>query len=537
MNTETVFLRFQSIAAQRGDAPFLHVLEETGEIYDIDAGDISYHEMSRRIAHWAERLTAAGYGAGQRVGLLLENRPVYLEVWLALNSIGASIVPINPDLRVAELEYLIEHSEMCLAIALSGRSGEMRQAAANVGLQTPIVSPDNSLPKATVPVVTNAALNSHTECALLYTSGTTGKPKGCILSNEYFLHCGDWYQQAGGHISLQRNSERMITPLPLFHMNALAVSVMAMITTGGCLISLDRFHPDTWWESIRKSGATIAHYLGVMPSMLMGAEASASDQDHSVRFGFGAGVDKKLHAAFETRFGFPLIEAWACTETGSGAVISAHEEPRHIGSSCFGRPCENVDVRLIDDQGVEVGTGEPGELLVRRSGANPRYGFCSGYLKNPEATEALWKGGWLNTGDVVSQDADGSLHFIDRKKNVIRRSGENIAAVEVESVLNRHPDIALCAAAAAPDELRGDEVAVFVVLDKGKGDEEQARAIVSWSLEQMAYFKAPGWIAFVDELPLTATQKILRGELKSLVSQTFERRGFIDTRPMKKRRA
>ena len=120
-------------------------------------------------------------------------------------------------------------------------------------------------------------------------------------------------------------------------------------------------------------------------------------------------------------------------------------------------------MRVVDDTGADVTTGTVGELLVRRAGDNPRYGFFSGYLKDSSATDELWKGGWLNTGDMVLQDADGSLHFIDRKKNVIRRSGENIAAVEVESILNRHPEIVMCAAVAAPDELRGDEVAVFIV--------------------------------------------------------------------------
>ena len=536
MTTETVFKRFAKTAARRGDAPFLHVLEETAEIYCIPAGDISYTNMLSRITKWRDRFTAAGYGAGQRVGLLLENRPVYLEIWLALNAIGASVVPINPDLRLAELEYLAEHSEMCLAIVLPTRASEMRQAIENAGLSLAVITPEDDLPEATGTLAGDTELGTATECALLYTSGTTGRPKGCILSNEYFLHCGDWYAGAGGCISLQMDRERMLTPLPVFHMNAMAVSVMAMVTVGGCLIMLDRFHPRTWWRSVGESGATVVHYLGVMPSMLMSAEPSDAERAHNVRFGFGAGVDGKLHAPFEERCGFPLIEAWACTETGSGGVISAHEEPRKIGTACFGRPCENVAVRVVDDAGQDVAKGEPGELLVRRVGDNSRYGFFSGYLKNQEATDELWQGGWLHTGDVVYQDADGSLHFVDRKKNVIRRSGENIAAVEVESILNRHPDIRISAAVAAPDEVRGDEVAAFIILENSIGNEARAQEIATWALDQMAYYKVPGWIAFTDNLPLTATQKILRGQMKDLMSATFEAGGFIDTRHLKKRK-
>ncbi|MBU0643811.1 MAG: AMP-binding protein, partial [Alphaproteobacteria bacterium] len=175
-------------------------------------------------------------------------------------------------------------------------------------------------------------------------------------------------------------------------------------------------------------------------------------------------------------------------------------------------------------------------LLVRRAGDDPRYGFLSGYLKNQKATDELWQGGWLHTGDVVQQDEDGSLHFVDRKKNVIRRSGENISAVEVESILNRHPQISISAAIAAPDDIRGDEVAVFVILEDATGDAAKAQEIVTWALDQMAYYKVPGWICFVDELPLTATQKILRGQLKDLMVATFAAEGFIDTRPLKKRK-
>ena len=535
MNIETVYTRFRKTVDRQGDAPFLHVLEETAQAYDIPQGDISFNQMAERVENWRKRFMEAGYGAGHRVGLLLENRPVFLEIWLALNAIGASVVPINPDLRLAELEYLAEHSEMILAIVLPERLEEMKTAVENTGIPTLVTTADGQIPQAIRPAAADAVPNTATECALLYTSGTTGKPKGCILSNEYYLYSGDWYADAGGHISLRQNGERMLTPLPVFHMNAMAVSVMAMITVGGCLIMLDRFHPRSWWASVRKSGATVVHYLGVMPPMLMRADPSEDDRNHNVRFGFGAGVDAKLHDPFEERYGFPLIEAWACTETGSGGVICANDEPRKTGTACFGRPAKEVEVRVIDDAGKDVAPGTPGEMLVRRAGDNPRYGFFSGYLKNQEATDDLWQGGWLHTGDVVQQDEDGSLHFVDRKKNVIRRSGENISAVEVESILNRHPEITSCAAAAAPDDVRGDEVAMFIILDGGKGNSAKAEEIVTWALDQMAYYKAPGWIAFVDDLPLTATQKILRGQLKDLLVKTFETDGFIDTRHLKKR--
>jgi acyl-coenzyme A synthetase/AMP-(fatty) acid ligase len=291
---------------------------------------------------------------------------------------------------------------------------------------------------------------------------------------------------------------------------------------------------------VREARATVVHYLGVMPPMLMGAEASAADREHSVRFGFGAGVDRKLHAAFEARFGFPLVEAWAMTETGAGGVVIAHEEPRHVGTACFGRAPAELEVLLVDDEGTPVGADTNGELLVRASGPDPRRGFFREYLKDAEATSEAWRDGWFHTGDVVRSDAQGYLYFVDRKKNVIRRSGENIAAVEVESVLRQHPVVAQVAVAAVPDPVRGDEVLACVVpnaIVAAECREALAADIVQHCLAQLAYFKAPGYVAFVEALPLTASQKIQRGELKQLAATLPGTPCTVDTRALKRRPA
>jgi acyl-CoA synthetase (AMP-forming)/AMP-acid ligase II len=535
LTNETVFTRFRETALRRGDGAFLNVLAETAAVYGLTAGDVSYRAMLERVERRRSKLAERGYGEGHRVGLLLQNRPVFLEIWFALNALGVSVVPINPDLRLSELEYIVGHSEMNAAFVLEERREELQMAAGNAGRVMPVATETCDVPKPPGGAASPTAGNASTECALLYTSGTTGQPKGCVLTNQYFLHCGDWYRDVGGLIDLRADQERMITPLPVFHMNAMAVSVMAMVSVGGCLTMLDRFHPGTWWDSVRTSRATCLHYLGVMPSMLMSAAPSAQDKAHSVRFGFGAGVDKLLHGPFEERFGFPLIEAWAMTETGSGGVIGASSEPRKIGTSCFGRPDRDVMVRIVGDNENDVSVGTPGELLVRRAGADPRYGFFREYLKNPEATDEAWKGGWFHTGDIVSSDADGDLHFVDRKKNVIRRSGENIAAVEVETVLNRNPLVRQAAVAATPDQVRGDEVVALVIAARSGADRAMAEEIVRWCLEQMAYYKAPGWIGFVDQLPLTATEKIQRGGLKDLVAELMREGSFHDMRALKRR--
>ena len=462
----TVYSAFEQTARAHHARPFLQVLPEKLEL--------TYGEALERVHAIAARYRSRGYGRGHRVALQLPNCPEFLPHFLALNSIGASVLPLNPDYRPAELDYVLMHSEASAVITKEV-------------LETP--------PKP-------AKAGSATECALLYTSGTTGKPKGCLLSDFYFLNVGRRYVDEGGLCALRPGEDRLITPLPLFHMNALAVSTTAMILTGSCVVQVDRFHPKTWWQQVVESRATIVHYLGVMPAILLGLEKSSFELSHQVRFGYGANANPKDHAAFEARFGFPLIEGWAMTETGAGALICASREPRHVGTRCIGIPRDDLDVRIDETTN---------ELLVRQKGEDPRCGFFSGYLKDEAATAAAWRDGWFHTGDSVRRGPDGRLHFVDRLKNIIRRAGENIAALEVEAALAGHPAIQQVAVIAAPDPVRDEEVMACVV-SKNR-TRENAISIQDWCLERLAYFKAPGLVAFIDSLPVTATNKVQKAKL------------------------
>ena len=537
----TVHQVFAATAARTPQAEFLFTESVTAAAYGIEAGAIHWGDAAERIERLRAAYARAGYGHGHRVGLLLENRPAFIFHWLALNALGVSVVPINAEMRSAELVYLIGHSEIGLAVTLPERAGDLRAAAAKAGIAFETMGPDDAVPPAkTAAPRAHEPVGVDTECGLLYTSGTTGRPKGCILSNDYFLRAGEWYAALDGVCSIRPDKERVITPLPLNHMNAMAFSTMVVLVAGGCLVQLDRFHPKTWLASAKESGATIVHYLGVMPAMLLSAPASAADRDHAIRWGFGAGVDRKNHAPFEERFGFPLVEAWAMTETGAAACIMANREPRLVGTSCFGRQEDFVEIRLVGDDGSDVGVDAPGELLVRSAGPDPRRHFFSGYLKDDEATREAWADGWFHTGDLVRRDAEGNFFFVDRKKNVIRRSGENISAVEVESVLNQHPAVKASAVAATPDEVRGDEVLACIVMREGvdaSKPQQTAASIVEHALAQLAYYKAPGYVAFVDALPLTPSQKIQRGQLREMAQSLPGQAHCIDTRSMKKRQA
>lgn len=536
----TVSAVFSDTATRYPDHPFLLVPASACAAYAEGPVAYSYAQALREVRQLEGAYADSGLVAGARVALLLENRPAFFLHWFALNALGVSVVPINPDYRASETAYLLEHSEAVAAVVVRERAAQIESAIQAAGLRIPVVEEavvvEGGLPRLSGPMEPTARRGRPAECALLYTSGTTGKPKGCVLSNDYYIRAGARYANRGGHVKIDRGKTRVLTPLPLFHMNAMAGSTMGMVVSGGCVIQLDRFHPRTWWSDVAATQATGVHYLGVMPAILLRLPPVAEERDHCVRYGTGANVEPEHHAPFEARFGFPLIEGWAMTETGSGGVISADREPRHIGTRCFGKADPQIEVRLVDDQGRDAPDGEPGELLVRRAGADPRQGFFSGYLKDEAATAAGWAGGWWHSGDMVRRGPDGSLHFVDRKKNVIRRGGENISALEVETVLLRHPAVAHVAVTAVRDELRGEEVLAFIVsAEEEKPSSASAEAIARWALEQIAYYKVPGWISFVERLPVTPTQKVLRGELRTLAEQALQGAACHDLRALKKR--
>jgi acyl-CoA synthetase (AMP-forming)/AMP-acid ligase II len=537
----TVYQAFASVVRDHPDRDLLQVLPQTARRYQIEARSFSYGQAAGEVESLIERYRALGLAPGHRVGLMLDNRPAFFFHWLALNALGASAVPLSSEWRSAELQYAIEHSAMRLAVVPPVRERDVALAAAGVASDVVVSTPDLASSRRVVDDSVaprpDSLSDEMSECALLYTSGTTGKPKGCVLTNQYYLCAGEWYVRVGGLCELNPGADRLLTPLPMSHMNAMAFSTMAMILTGSCIVPLDRFHPTTWWDSVRASGATIVHYLGVMPAMLLGAPAEPSERKHRVRFGFGAGVSPRLHAQFESRFGFPLLEAWAMTETGAGAVMIANQEPRKVGTACIGRPSSWIDARVITEEGAEATAGETGELLVRCAGGEPGRGFFREYLKDPLATAEAWADGYFHTGDLVCRDADGDLHFVDRKKNVIRRSGENISAVEVEGVLSQHPRVASVGVAAVPDELRGDEVMACVVARGALSRADHAalaRELAEFCLQRLAYFKAPGYVAFCDGLPLTPTEKIQRAKLKELASSLHGEERSIDLRALKK---
>jgi crotonobetaine/carnitine-CoA ligase len=531
----TVFDAFMATAAAHPGHAFLCVPPGPAVPDHPDGLELTYAETRDRVLACRERYAGAGYGHGHRVGLLLDSRPEFFFHYLALNSLGAGIVPINPDYRHDEMLYLMDHSEADLAVSLPGRIGDLEAVAAERAKPLPLATPDLGDLARPGPPPRGGAPGLDTECSLLYTSGTTGRPKGCILGNLYYLNSGAWYRDLGGRVAFEPGRERLMNPLPLFHMNAQAVSATAMILTAGCLVLPGRFSPSRWWADVAASRATIIHYLGVMPPLLLNQPARPEERRHRVKFGLGAGIEPELHEAFEKRFGFPLVEVWGMTETGR--IFADSVEPRQVATRAFGRPRAGFEARVVDDRDREVPGGVDGELVVRWGGVEgPRHGFFSGYLKNPDATEEAWRGGWFHTGDVVRRMADGTLAFVDRKKNIIRRSGENIAAAEVEAALQAHEAVGQVAVLAVPDELREEEVMACVVTMPGAArDAATAEGLVRWCLDRLAYYKAPGWVLFVDALPTTGTQKVQKTQIFAPGTDPRREPGAMDLRALKRR--
>jgi crotonobetaine/carnitine-CoA ligase len=534
---DTVFEMFAATANGVADHPFLIVPARADRDWHPAGIEYSFGQTLGEIERLRDLYAAAGYGHGHRVSILLENRPEFFFHYLALNAIGAGIVPINPDYRHDEIAYLLDHSEVELAVVLPHRVADVTKAA--TARAKPLSVADAHallavLPGPSCPAPRKGTPGPETECSLLYTSGTTGRPKGCLLSNFYTLNAGETYRSRGGLMDVKRGQERFYNPLPLFHINHLNIMSTAAMQTANTLILTERFSPARWWHEVSTCGATIIHYLGIVAPMLLNQAPSAADRNHKVRFGVGAGIEPQLHALFEERFGFPMIEVWGMTETGR--ITADSREPRMIGTRAFGRPYPGLEARVIDDKDRDVPLEREGELVVRHSAERPRHGFFSGYLKNEKATEEAWREGWFHTGDVVRQDASGMLFFVDRKKHIIRRAGENIAAAEIEAVLQTHNAVAQVAVVAAPDELREEEVLACVVPMPGiMPDAALAQALFELCNARLAYFKAPGWVLFLDRLPTTGTQKVQKTQIFRPDEDPRRRAEIIDLRGRKRR--
>lgn len=571
---DSVGRAFDEAVARAADRPFLIVPRDPERGWLVDGAWITYRDAAHDVETLARRYRAAGAGSGVRVALVAQTRPETVLHFLALNRLGASIVPLGPDATAAELSYLLTHSRAAAVTGPPSAQARIREAgfggpfidlesaagdypsiaacpgtARSMAIQAPPSPPEprpvtGAAQGKARPATTQAASQAATapttvadrEAAILYTSGSTGRPKGCVLTNRYFLTSGASYLRHGGLVAMRIGEERFYNPLPLFHMNHLALTLTCALLGTNALVLTERFSASKWWREIAETGATIIHYLGIVVPTLLKRDEEPAEHAHTVRFGMGGGCEPSLRAPFERRFRFPLVEAWGMSETGRLLVMS--HEPRHGNTRAIGRPYPGLDVRVADASSAEVPAGTPGELLVRHRADDPSAGFFGGYLDDPQATASAWRDGWFHTGDVVTQSEDGTVFFVDRSKNIVRRAGENIAAAEVEAALVTHESVLRAAVIAAPDDTREEEVYACVVLREGcEANEATARTLQAWCGRTLAYFKLPGWIQFRNELPVTSTQKIRKYDLFGVGEDPRTAKQVFDLRDAKRRPA
>lgn len=480
---------------------------------------LSFTEVDQLTRTLAARLAAAGIGAGDAVALMAKNTPAYPAVWLALARLGAATVPLNTSYRMTDASHTIEHADARWIICQDEYRPLMEQVANRVGAVTVLSAEEllrTSRADAAAPNVGGTAVDRagpDTVCNIQYTSGTTGRPKGCVLGHDYWLAIA-WtlvneFPDLDDH-------DVMLTAQP-FHYIDPQWNVVAALLSGAELVILDRFHPSSFWDEVRRHGVTYFYCLGVMPTLLLRMPSSAIDRSSRVRVIQCSAIPPDLHHALEERWGVPWFEAYGTTETGSDLYIGYEDHDATVGTGTTGRPRRHRRVDVVTSEGRTVKRGEVGELLI--SG----YGIMRGYHHDEDATARTLRSGWYRTGDLATLDDEGRVVFRGRTKDMIRRSGENIAAAEVEEVLLRHPGIRLAAVLPVADELRGEEVLAVMVANEGSGTETELLAkVAAYCRSELAYFKVPRYWRFVDELPLTASERVRKAELARSTTGCWE---------------
>lgn len=415
---ETIYEQFREAAQDMPSSAFLCYPSSHTRGYYPDGIEFTYAQALATVNELAERYAKAGYVEGQRVALMAGNRPEHFWHLFALNSLGISIVTLNPEYLPHELDFGIQFPDCALVLSAPPYIESVRKVSQAFAKPVSVVDVSirsGDIPPPSRPAVMKPSPPAEREALVIYTSGTTGRPKGCMISNKSCLAAAESYTTAGGLLSFVTGKERLYIPLPAFHMNVSVYTLNSITRLRSCLIMQDRFSASTWWSDLVETRATCFHYLGIIPPLLLKMPPSDDESRHCAKFGYGAGVDPAVREAFEKRFGPLLIEAWGMTETSR--TITNSTLPRCLSPRAFGRPRKPLQVRIVNDKDLPVPEGQPGELLVRVEGPDPRSGFFSGYLNQPEETEDAWRGGWFHTGDIVKQNADGILCFVDRKKN------------------------------------------------------------------------------------------------------------------------
>ena len=485
-------------------------------VFDETAETLTFSELAARVDRFAAALAATGIGSGDRVGIMLPNRVEWPLAWLGLARLGAVMVPVNTSYRTADAGFVLEHAGVRAVIATGAVVALLLDVRAATGAAFEILCIDGDADGNAVDLASlieahandtppAAGIDSHTLVNVQYTSGTTGEPKGCMLSHSWFMRFA--WRVMVLHDGLD-DTDTILTSQPFYYVDPQWNLAVALLS-GATLVVLDRFHPSTFLHKVRSHRVTWFYCLGVMPKLMLNTPPSRLDREHSVKRVICSAIPRADHADIEARWGVPWYEAFGMTESGLDIAVVLADHDGTVGTGCIGTAMPGREVRVVDAEDRPVPAGTPGELVLRG------VGLMDGYYRNPAATAEAFRNGWLHTGDVVSRDERGRIHYLSRTKDMIRRSGENIAAAEVEDVIMRHPGVRLAAVLAVEDELRGEEVMAYVVPSHGVSRDDVSPTVLStFCAERLARFKVPRYWKYRDDLPRTPSERIRKEALR-----------------------
>ena len=479
-------------AARAGGDPWLRYEGDSWTLGDV------VDQADRFAVGLAER----GVVQGDRVAMLLGNRPATLFSWFGANRLGAIAAPLNAALKVPEIAGLLrlERPRVLVCTEEHTALGEAASLELDAQQRPFIASPDALAAGGSEAF--RVDVRPDDVAVLIATSGTTGAPKAVMQTHRTYALTAEAFPAWLG----LGPADRLLAALPLFHINAQAYSVMGALGAGAGLALLPKFSASRFWDEARRLEATQVNLIGAMLHILLKGEPQHGDRDHTVKTVYAAlALPEAQHRAFEDRFGVSVVVGYGMSETTFGTVWPRGLAPKY---GAMGRLRQHPRLgvinraRVVRDYGTDASDGEAGELWL----ANPA--IMRGYWGDPGQTEAALEGGWLRTGDLVRRDGDGDYTFVARRRDVIRRRGENVAAAEIENALLAHPAVAEAAAVGVPSELGEDEIVAYVAPRPGASiDVEALRA---WARARLADFKVPSVIHVRDALPKTATERVAK---------------------------
>jgi acyl-CoA synthetase (AMP-forming)/AMP-acid ligase II len=486
--------------------------EKPDEIFlfsEADGRKWTYAELDRAVNRTANLLKSKGIAKGDVVSLLMPNSAEYIIAYFACFKLGALAGPVNSLLKADEIQYVVNNSEAKLMLFGSADFSLPARETMPTLLDTIAFDDVDAVTKDQSDELDPLDLTADDDAIIIYTSGTTGKPKGCLLTHGNVIANARQITEWLGYTE----SDRLLTIMPLFHMNAVSVTTMTPLYAGGSSVVSPKFSATKFWQIISDYRVTSFGSVATMLSMLLQKYPDGVPEGlHTAQLRFAmcgsAPVPAEVMKKFEETFACPVIEGYGLSESTCRSTFNPPDERRRAGSC--GMPIGN-EMAVFNEEDRPVPDGKLGEIVMR--GPN----VFKAYFKNDEATEKAFRGGWFHTGDIGYRAPDGFFYIADRKSDMIIRGGENIYPREIDELLFTHPAVASAAVIGVPDELYGEEVAAFIVLKDGAGVSEAE--IIDFCKASLADFKCPKSVHFLNDIPKGPTGKLLKRELARMFKE------------------